>query len=184
MADSLPESIGSRPPATRVGQLAFLAKPEHLNTMGTVHGGILLNLADETGAQAAWRYAGGDRMVTAGFDSFQFLTPIPLAHRVEAIAEVSGVGRKWIEARIEVYVEEMDGNHRQLAGYGYAVYVSLDVEGRPREVPPLLVCDEADRQRDEAAQQRQAIRKGRLEEARHHAEVVRSMAAPDHRTTS
>jgi acyl-CoA hydrolase len=122
-------------------------------------------MADECGAISALRHAGGEQIATAAIDSMVFIGPVHPGERIEITAEVTYVGRSSIETRIEVQAEPFARAEPRKVGIGYALYVALDDQGRPRPVPPLLTETEADRARDEAARVRQAARLSRRKEA-------------------
>lgn len=145
--------------------LAIITDPGQANSFGTLHGGVLLRLADECGAVAALRHAGGGRITTAAIDSMTFLGPVYVGERVELVAEVTYVGRTSLEARIEIVAEPLDRAERRMVALGYGLYVALDDEGHPRPVPPLLLETESQRRWAEAARARQAVRLTRRAEA-------------------
>jgi uncharacterized protein (TIGR00369 family) len=155
-----------KPPSESRLTLAIITDPGQANAFGTLHGGVLLSLADECGAIAALRHAGGGRITTAAIDSFTFLGPVLVGERVELSAEVTHVGRTSIEARIEIIAEPLDRAERRVVAVGYGLYVALDEAGHPRPVPPLLLQSDLERRRDEAARARQAVRLARRNEAR------------------
>lgn len=162
MADEMTPRAAS---ASRVS-LSIVIMPNQTNPYGTLHGGVLLRLADECGAIAALRHVGHGQITTAAMDSLTFLGPVHVGERVELFAEVTHVGRTSIESRIEIYAEPLARARPRMVGVGYALYVALDEQGeRPQPVPPLLSETEADRRRDEAAAARQAIRLARRAEA-------------------
>src|SRR5271165_5740364 len=92
--------------ASRVS-LSIVIMPGQANFYGTLHGGVMLRLADECGAVAALRHAGGDQVVTAAIDSMVFLGPVHPGERVEITAEVTYVGRSSIETCIVATAESM-----------------------------------------------------------------------------
>lgn len=155
---------GKRPVDSRVS-LAILTDPGQANSFGTLHGGVLLRLADECGAVAALRHVGGGRITTAAIDAMTFLGPVHVGERLELWAEVTAVGRTSLETRIEVFAEPIDRAERRKVALGYGLYVALDEAGRPRPVPPLLLETDAERRRAEAAKTRQADRLARRAEA-------------------
>lgn len=159
------EQLAKPASASRLS-LAIITDPGQANAFGTLHGGVLLRLADECGAIAALRHAGGGRITTAAIDSFTFLSPVYVGERVELSAEVTHVGRTSIETRIEIIAEPLERAERRIVAVGYGLYVALEETGRPTPVPPLLCETEADRKREEAAQARQAVRLARRAEAR------------------
>jgi uncharacterized protein (TIGR00369 family) len=155
-----------KPSAASRLSLAIITEPGQANAFGTLHGGVLLRLADECGAIAALRHAGGGRITTAAIDSMTFLGPVHVGERVEICAEITHAGRTSLEARIEIFAEPLEKAERRKVAVGYGLYVALDASGKPRPVPPLPSETEADRRRDEAARARQAVRLARRSEAR------------------
>lgn len=159
-------AAAARPAAASRVSLSIIIMPGQANPYGTLHGGVLLRLADECGAIAALRHVGHGQITTAALDSMVFLGPVFVGERVELTAEVTFAGRSSIEARIDIYAEPLERAERRKVAVGYALYVALDKQGlRPQSVPPLLCQTEADRRRDEAARARQAIRLARRAEA-------------------
>lgn len=156
--------------ASRVS-LSIITEPGQANPYGTLHGGVLLRLADECGAIAALRHVGHGQITTAAIDSMTFLGPVYVGERVELIAEVTYTGKSSIESLIEIFAEPLERAERRKVGVGYGLYVALDDQGRrPHPVPPLLCETEADRKREENARARQAVRLARRAEAQSHRE--------------
>ena len=160
------EGLAARPASASRVSLAIITEPRQANAFGTIHGGVLLKLADECGAISALRHAGRGQVTTAAIDSLMFLGPVFVGERVEIVAEVSYVGRTSIETRIEIFAEPYERAEPRRVAIGHALYVALDKEDRrPRPVPPLLIETEADRLRMEQARARQAVRLARRAEA-------------------
>lgn len=160
-----PSEPSATPTASRV-MLAFITEPGQANFFGTLHGGVLLKLADECGAIAALRHAGDGRITTAAIDSFTFLGPVHVGERVEVLAEVTHVGRTSLEARVEIFAESLPSAERRKVAVGYGLYVALDEAGHPRPVRPLRLETDEDFRRDAAARARQAVRLTRRAEAK------------------
>jgi acyl-CoA hydrolase len=156
-----------RPSSASRSTLAIITDPGQANGFGTIHGGVILRLADECGGLAAFRHCGGPLVTTAAIDGFTFLLPVHVGERVELISEITFVGRTSMEARIDVYAESMMHPDARKVGSGYGVYVALDDDRKPKPVPPLLSLTEADYARDVAAHARQAARLARREIERH-----------------
>jgi uncharacterized protein (TIGR00369 family) len=157
----------AKPASASRMSLAIITEPGQANAFGTLHGGVLLRLADECGAICALRHVGRGQITTAAIDSMTFLGPVYVGERVEFVAEVTYAGRTSIETRIDIFAEPFDQPQPRKVAVGYGLYVALDETGRrPRPVPPLLIETEADRRRQEAARARQAVRLARREEAR------------------
>src|SRR5271156_4141363 len=104
----LTEDIPARPSAYSRVSLAIITEPGQANAFGTLHGGVILKLADECGGIAALRHAGKGQITTAAIDSMIFLGPVYVGERVEVTAEVTYVGRTSIETRIEVFAERIE----------------------------------------------------------------------------
>ena len=169
--DPLRQSVPSgdtapRPASASQMSLAMITNPGQANAFGTLHGGVILRMADECGAIVALRHAGGGGITTAAIDSMIFLGPVYPGERLEIDATVTSVGRSSIETRIEVFAEPLARAERRKVGGGYGLYVAIDADGKPRAVPPLLSETDADRARDVSASSRQAARLVRREESR------------------
>ena len=153
------EESNAKPASASRLSLAIITEPGQANAFGTIHGGVLLKLADECGGVCALRHAGKGQITTATIDSMTFLGPVFVGERVEIVAEVTYVGRTSIETRIDIYAEPYDRAEKRQVAVGYALYVALEeTSRRPRPVPSLLIETEADRRRLEKAHERQAIR--------------------------
>jgi uncharacterized protein (TIGR00369 family) len=162
----LMDEIPAKPASASRMSLAIITEPGQANAFGTLHGGVLLRLADECGAISALRHVGRGQITTAAIDSMTFLGPVYVGERVEFCAQVTSVGRTSIETRIDIFAEPFDRPERRKVAMGYALYVALDESGeRPRPVPPLLIETEAERRQAEAARARQAVRLARRGEA-------------------
>jgi acyl-CoA hydrolase len=157
-----------RAAATSRVSLSIIIMPGQMNPYGTMHGGVMLRLADECGAIAALRHVGHGTITTAAIDSMIFLGPVFVGERIEVTAEVTYASRSSVESRIEIFAEPlMCAADRRKIGVGYGLYVALDDQAQRHErVPPLLSETAADHRRDEAARARQAIRLARRAEAK------------------
>ena len=71
--------------------LTSLMGPQDANTMGNVHGGVLMKLCDEAGGMAAIRHARRP-VVTVTVDSMAFHSPVNIGNLVTVTAEVTWVG--------------------------------------------------------------------------------------------
>ena len=149
--------------ASRVS-IAQLMQPEHANNLGNIHGGWIMKLVDEAGALACMRHA-QQRVVTVAVDQMVFRQPIRTTDLVTLTAEVSYVGHTSIEAEVQVVAENPITGKRTHTNTAYLVYVALDENGNPTQVPPLIPETEAQRQRMEDGKARQAYRKARSQQS-------------------
>ena len=138
--------------------LSALMGPPDANSHGNVHGGVIMKMVDEAGALVAMRHA-GKLVVTVAIDSMTFMEPIRIGHLVMCKAELTYVGRTSLEVRVEVITENPLRGEPKTTNTAYVVYVAIDAEGKPVEVPELLYETQEQLQRAEQAKQRQAYRK-------------------------
>ena len=138
--------------------LSLLMGPQDVNTLGNVHGGVIMKMADEAGALAAMRHARAP-VVTVAVDSMTFMQPITVGELVTFNAELTYAGRTSMETRVEVVAENPLTGEAQVSNTAFLVYVALDQNGKPTPVPPLLYETIAEEERARQAQERQAFRK-------------------------
>ncbi|GAB1420972.1 acyl-CoA thioesterase [Anaerolineales bacterium] len=138
--------------------LSILMGPADSNSLGNVHGGVIMKKVDEAGALAAMRHA-QNPVVTVAIDSMTFLRPIHIGMLLICNAELTYVGNTSIEARIEVIAENPITGEHWVSNTAYAVYVALDKEGRPTRVPPLILETPLQQKRALQAKVRQDFRK-------------------------
>ncbi len=138
--------------------LSALMGPQDANSHGNVHGGVIMKMVDEAGALVAMRHA-GNLVVTVAVDSMTFMEPIRIGHLVMCKAELTYVGRTSMETRVEVVTENPLRSEPKTTNIGYVVYVAIDADGKPTEVPELIYETPEELQRAEQAKQRQAYRK-------------------------
>jgi uncharacterized protein (TIGR00369 family) len=140
--------------------ISRLMGPGDSNLMGNVHGGVLMKLIDEVGGIAAARHAQRPA-VTVAIDSVTFISPIHMGDLVVLTARLTWVGRTSMEAQVHVEVENLFTGERRHTNSAYVVYVALDENGKPTEVPRLIAETEEQRQRMIEADVRQAQRLAR-----------------------
>jgi acyl-CoA hydrolase len=120
-----------------------------------------MKLVDTTAGVVAQRHSGGPA-VTAAIDEMAFLAPIHVGDIVRTYAQVNWAGKTSLEVGVRVEAEPWDvaGTTLHVAS-AYVVFVAIDAEGRPREVPPLAVGDPEDARRLREAEIRRAHRLAR-----------------------
>jgi acyl-CoA hydrolase len=154
---STPPNLAPRRVAESRVTLAVLMGTAEANLHGNVHGGHIMKLIDEAGASAAMRHARRE-VVTVAVDQVLFREPIHLGDLVTFEAELTYVGRTSLEVRIEVRAQNLLSGETTHTNTAYFVYVALGEDGRPTPVPPLRLETDAERERWQAAQARQAYR--------------------------
>ncbi len=134
--------------------------PNDSNPLGYVLGGTVMHLIDITGAIACHRHS-NSLALTAGVDSLDFLHPIKVGDMIILKSRVTCTFRTSVEVEVEVFSEGITSGERKLTSRAYLTFVSLDQDGKPKEVPPLLLETEDDRERCREANARRAERLAR-----------------------
>ena len=127
------------------------------NTLGNVHGGLIMKLCDEAGGMAAMKHA-RHPAVTVTVDSMSFLSPVHIGNLVTVTAEVTWVGRTSIETRVVVTAENVLTGQVTHTNTAYFVYVALGEDGRPTQVPPLICETEEEQARFRLGEERRQAR--------------------------
>ena len=140
----------------------YLICPAHINHSGRLFGGNLLKWIDELAGIVAVRHS-GSLVTTAAIDNLQFRAPAYAGDVVVLQGWVTNVGRTSMEIRVDTFREALDGN-RELINRAYIDMVCIDSDGKPMEVPGLLIETEEQRIEQEAAEKRKQMRRLRREE--------------------
>ena len=134
-----------------------LMLPQHANPMGNVHGGVITKLADEAGGLCATRHA-QCMVVTIAIDSMTFHSPVHVGNLVSLYANLNWVGRSTMEVGVRVVAENPLTGERTHTNTAFIVYVALGDDGRPIEVPRLILETDDERRRWAEAEARQQRR--------------------------
>ena len=134
--------------------------PNDANLRGNVHGGVIMKLVDEVGGIVAARHAHLP-VVTVAIDSMTFISPVQIGDLLRLDGSVNWVGRSAIEVGVKVQAENVLSGQLTHTNSAYVVFVALGADGRPTEVPPLIIDTEEERRRFEAGEQRQQHRLAR-----------------------
>lgn len=143
-----------------------LMLPYHTNPMGSIHGGEIMRLVDETGGLCAIRHA-QQPVVTLAIDSMTFHSPVYVGDLVSFSASLNWVGRSSMEVGVRVTAENPLTGELTHTNSAFVVYIALDEAGRPTEVPRLILETQEERRRWAEAEARQ---KRRLDQQRTEAE--------------
>jgi len=120
---------------TRITMTVF---PFHTNHHDTLFGGKALAMMDEVSFMCGTRFC-RKQLVTVSTDKIDFHKSIPSGSIVEAIARVESVGRTSLKILVEIYLESMYKDGRELAIKGGFTFVALNDEKRP--IPVLVDLD-------------------------------------------
>lgn len=149
--------LPARPAGETALTLTQLMLPEHANSLGNVHGGVVLKLCDECGGIIATRHARRPA-VTVTVDSVTFHNPVLLGRLLLVQGQITWVGRTSIEVELRVETEDLMSGERCHTNSAWFVYVALDDERRPTPAPPLLLLTDDDRRNFAAGEARRRLR--------------------------
>lgn len=159
MSQTIDQSrLSPRSPDESALTMTMFMQPEHSNSLGNVHGGVILKLCDECGGIIASRHARRPA-VTVTVDRVNFLNPVLLGRLVLVHGRISWVGRTSIEVELRVEAEHLLTGERTQTNSAFFVYVALGDDRRPTPAPPLLLTTDEDRRRfaEGAARHRQRL---------------------------
>ncbi|WP_327052163.1 acyl-CoA thioesterase [Halomicrococcus gelatinilyticus] len=125
-------------------------QPNHANNYETAHGGVVMKWMDEIGAMSAMRFA-GETCVTASVDHMDFQRPIPVGDTTVIESYVYDAGRTSVKVRLTAFRENPRTGDRERTTESHFVYVAVDDEGTPTQVPEFDVETERETELREAA---------------------------------
>ncbi|GAB3663801.1 acyl-CoA thioesterase [Halopiger thermotolerans] len=127
-----------------------MVQPNHANMLDVAHGGNVMKWMDEVGAMSAMRFS-GETCVTAHVNRMDFERPIPVGDTAYITAYVYDAGTSSVKVRLVTEREDLRTREREKTTESYFVYVAIDEDNEPTEVPELTVStDEEERLRQEA----------------------------------
>jgi acyl-CoA hydrolase len=135
--------------------VADLMMPHQANGLRrpSVFGGVVMSMVDRCAALSAMRHSGG-QCTTLSIDRILFKEPIRVGELVEVRSRVVHVGRTSLSVLADVFAEDIATGRRRHTNECWLTFVHLDEEGRPAEVPRLLLETREDRSMNELAVRR------------------------------
>jgi uncharacterized protein (TIGR00369 family) len=112
--------------------------PAYANFGGKIHGGILLSLMDKVAYACAAKHA-GTYCVTVSVDGVEFLQPVEVGELVHLMGSVNYVGRSSMVIGIRVTSENIKTGEIKHTNTSYFTMVAKDENGKPTEVPALIL---------------------------------------------
>jgi len=103
------------------------------NHHDTLFGGKAMAIMDEVSFMAATRFC-RKRLVTVSTDRIDFEKAIPNGSIIEAVARVESIGRTSLKVKVEIFLEKMYEEGRELAIQGMFTFVALDDDKKPMPV--------------------------------------------------
>ena len=160
-ATTADDALPGKPTAASRTTLSHIMTGNDTNLLGTVHGGVIMKLADDAAGAVAGRHSEGPA-VTASMDEMAFLEPVRVGDLVHVKAQVNWTGRTSMEVGVRVLAERWnESTPATQVGSAYLVFAAVDEEGKPRGVPPVIPETESDKRRFQEAQIRRTHRLAR-----------------------
>ena len=154
--------IPARPVSFSRTTITELMIPAYANFGGKIHGGIILSLMDKVAYACAAKHA-GNYCVTVSVDGVNFRQPVEVGELVSLLASVNYVGRTSLVVGIKVIAENVKTASVKHTNTSYFTLVAKDDDGKPTDVPPLLLETADDARRFLEAMKRKELRAGYAE---------------------
>jgi len=145
------------PPADRGITLRFLAAPTDAGYSGNVSGGRVLEWIDKAGYACAVGWA-GTYSVTAYVGNVRFSRPVKVGDLVEATAQLIHTGRSSMHILVTVRSGSVQDRVLSEATQCLMVFVAMGADGRSTPVAPWQPVTADDREQQDGAQRRMALR--------------------------
>jgi acyl-CoA hydrolase len=137
--------------------MSHLMMPQDANVAGNVHGGVIMKYVDNAGGVVAARHARCN-VVTASIDRLDFHYPAFIGDLLTLKASINFVGKTSMEIGVRVETEDVRSGKVHHTASAYLTFVALDENGRPKELPPLLLESDEDMRRNREARSRREAR--------------------------
>lgn len=134
-----------------------LVLPSHTNSLGSVFGGTIMSWIDIAGAIAAQRHSNKE-VVTASIDQLDFVAPVFKGWVVNLKSSVNYTSKTSMEVGVRVDAENPKTGETFHTASAYCTFVALGSNGKPIEVPELILESDEDRRRYSEAKERRAVR--------------------------
>ncbi|RYE19757.1 MAG: acyl-CoA thioesterase [Sphingobacteriales bacterium] len=112
---------------TRIFKAVF---PNTTNHYDTLFGGTAMHMMDEVAFITATRFS-RQVMVTVSSDKIDFKRSIPAGTIVELVGRVIHIGNTSLKVGVEIYIEQMYAEGRELAVHGDFTFVAIDGDKKP-----------------------------------------------------
>ena len=120
--------------------------PSDANPSGNVFGGYILKQIDLVAGLVAQRHA-QTNAVTASIDRVNFLKPVFVGEVLVLHARLNYIHRSSMEIEISVSAENLAKGTSTLTGTAFVTMVALDKNGKPTQVPELILESEEDKRK-------------------------------------
>jgi len=127
-----------RPVSRSLTTMSELMIPAYANFGGKIHGGTLLSMMDKVAYACASKHA-GMYCVTVSVDNVDFRAAVEVGDLVTMRGSVNYVGRTSLMVGIRVEAESISTGEVRHTNTSYFTMVAKGEDGRPTQVPELLL---------------------------------------------
>ncbi len=146
-------------------ELSRLVMPEDTNMFNNLYGGRLLEWMDNLASITAVKHC-RKKIVTGSIDNLFFLSPIKLSFIVNMKSFITYVTKSTMEIEIDVSSEDLITGEKKLTTKAFFTYVAIDDNGKPSDVPGLILTSDEERKRFNEGALRHDIRVKLLKETK------------------
>ncbi len=111
-----------------------VAMPSDTNPNGDIFGGWLLSQMDVAGGILAKKIAQG-RVATVAIEGMKFLLPVKVGDTVTCYGRLLKTGNSSVSINLRVTAQGSDNIKPQDVTNGIFIYVAIDLDGKPRQLP-------------------------------------------------
>ncbi|MGZ3768913.1 MAG: acyl-CoA thioesterase [Bdellovibrio sp.] len=147
----------SKPVSASQVIMTQLVLPSHTNSLGSIFGGTIMSWIDIAAAIAAQRHSNKE-VVTASVDRLDFVAPVFKGWVVNLKASVNFTSRTSMEVGVRVDAENPKTGETFHTASAYCTFVALGSNGKPIEIPSLILETEDDKRRFAEAEKRREVR--------------------------
>lgn len=124
-------------------QMVQFVFPEHANTLGTLHGGRLMDWIMLAGSVNSSRIARGITVLGAT-DSIDFVNPVKVGEIVTLESRVEYIGSSSMELGLTVHSENPATGEKKLATISHMAFIAVDEKGKPRKIEEKITPADGD----------------------------------------
>lgn len=146
---------GKKVSESRTEQFHLIMYPD-INGIERLFGGQLLKWIDEVAGATARRHC-GHNAATVAIDNLYFKSGAYINDMIVLIGNVTHVWKSSMEIRVDTYCEKADGTRHPI-NRAYFVMVSMNEDGSPTQVPPLILETENEKMEWTNAAKRRKLR--------------------------
>jgi uncharacterized protein (TIGR00369 family) len=150
--------------------MSSISMPTDANLAGNVHGGVIMKMIDNAASVVGFKHA-GTNVVTASIDRISFHNPVFIGEVISLRAGINLTGTSSMEIGVRVEAENVFTRETKHIASAYLTFVALDKDGKPCQVPGLIIETADEKRRNAEAKDRKRVRmEERTKEEKHQRE--------------